>query len=372
MEPISENILKNLHKTGFARYTSENTVVCTKENSKEEVKFDDFLEKPDNYVELVNLNMFFLFLNLVDEKNYPNIQKMIDKKILNSQYYDSIINQILSNKQEEYDLEIIKMLYEEISIELREFTVANCLSSDNDKIIDWAFENLDKEEYLDVEKIFHMVTSINEKVFNKVLQMNLFETLLNILFNLMFLKENLVDLFLKEYINRFGNDYLSNVNEDNKIATLLYCIMTDNLYICKKFLENTKLSDENLFSWLPVSLMREKYIMIDFILSNSNITRINEKMTNACLVMCGEKINENTLKFLLLNKDKFENLDLTSNDHAIIRNAIINDKIEIVKILLENKVYTNKSDVESSELLNDTIEFFASEEITNLINNYLE
>lgn len=371
MEPITENVLQKLYKTGFAKYKSDNIVLCAKENNKGDINFDDFLENPDKYVELVNLNMFFLFLNFVQTKDHTNIKKMMEKKVLNPQYYDSIINQILSDKDKEYDLEIIKMLYDEISMELREFTIANCLSSGNDAIIDWAFENLDEEEYLEAEKIFSMVSNINERVFEKIVEMDLFEKLLNPLFDLMFSREKYVDLFVDEYVKRFGNDNLSNIDEDNKVANLLHCIITDNISLCKKLLDNIKLSEENLFTWLPMSLMREHYLMIDFVLSNSNINKINARMTNACLVMCGDKINENTLKFLLLNKDRFENLDLTSNDHAILRNAVINDKTEMVKILLENKIYSDKSVIENNELLNDTIEFFASEEISNLINENL-
>ncbi len=68
-----------------------------------------------------------------------------------------------------------------------------------------------------------------------------------------------------------------------------------------------------------------------------------------------------------------DNDNIDDDDHKLLRDAIIEDDMKMIKLLLaEDEIYPKgKSDIfTQNELLNDTLEFFASEEITNFLKEH--
>jgi hypothetical protein len=367
---MQQNILESLHETGFVKISQDEILIHIKKDEKKEISLDDFLQNMNNYVESCNIVIYLLLIEYIELKNYECIKKIIDKKILPSQYFDSIINHILSS--ENCDTTLIKLIYEEITEELREFTLANCISKiNNNELVEWVFERLDDEAYFDLEKIFSMVENVSDFMFEQIIQKSMFKSIQNELFRIMFLNISNAQIFMNHYEKEYGKDELQHISEDNKITVLIYCCMTHNKNLCKLLLDNIKLNPENIYMWLSLFLEKERFEMIDYVMENGNIKKIDEKMTISCLALCGERISCSIVKYLFEHKTLFENLNLTCNDNSIFRNAIISENIDIVEFLLENKIYSDRALIEENELLNDTIEFFASEEISELINKYL-
>jgi hypothetical protein len=356
----------------FIRYIGNNKIIIFKENNKQVENFDDFLENPEKYIKTYKANTFLLLVTFIENNDVENIKKILEKEMLNSQFYDAAIDAMLNNKDKPLNMDIVKLLYEHISVSLREFLLANLISNANDAVmVDWIFENLNEEQYLDTEKIFGMVTKMDKLMFNKLVENDMFHPLKEELFIIMFRQKNTADLYLETYKRETSENDLNNINRDKIINVVIeQILMFNNKETGKLLLDNIKLHKEDFYIWFTFGLGGQKYEMLNFIFENGFKEKFDEETLNKCLVMCESKMNIELLSYLIKNKDKFENLDLTAGEHSIMRKAIIDDKLDIVQFLLENNVYPEHSNITNNELLNDTIEFFASEEIKNTIKNF--
>jgi hypothetical protein len=131
--------LKELNDGGIVKIENNDNIVVTKNNISNIITLDCFLEEPSKYVFDETLNIGMLLILYAEKNSVNNMKKIIKTKKINSLYYDSAISHIMSHSKN-IDIELLKLLYDEISINLRELLLSHCLStSDNKDIIDWIF-----------------------------------------------------------------------------------------------------------------------------------------------------------------------------------------------------------------------------------------
>lgn len=366
--------IKKLNESGFVRYVSNDMVQLIKDSTKELIQLDDFLNHPKKYVKDVLLNLNLLLIEFVKHNSTENIEKIINTKNLNSIHYDSVISNIIEDKTYVPNIEVLTLLYEKISVNLREFLFAHCISvSKNKQIIDWVFQIINDEPYLEIENIFDKVEFINscDFVLDNIIKYDLFLILKDNLFSLLFNNVNNARKFLEIYKRETDESDLSEISNDRVIMILLtYVIIKENIELGDLLLQNIKLNLNEVYLWFNYGLMHKKFNVLNWLFKRTGIEKIEKKTIECCLCMLKDDITCDILSYLNNNKDKFEELDFTLQDNVLMRNAIINEKEDIVKFLLENNVYLTYSCIEENELLNDTIEFFASEEIAELIKKH--
>jgi hypothetical protein len=141
-------------------------------------------------------------------------------------------------------------------------------------------------------------------------------------------------------------------NENKKIGNLL--------------IDNYKFDTENIYHWFTYGLIRKKFEILDFLLEKMKINFMNSKCFDFLIFMIKDKTTIDILKYLLKIKHIFEHFDLKTQNNILLRNAIINKNYEIVEFLFINKIYENY-DIKNNELLFETINYFATDEISNYI-----
>jgi hypothetical protein len=310
-----------------------------------------------------------MLLILYAEKNsVNNMKKIIKTKKINSLYYDSAISHIMSHSKN-IDIELLKLLYDEISINLRELLLSHCLStSDNKDIIDWIFNVIDDEPYLEIDMMFKKIDSINliDNVLEKIKERKLFDMLKNDLFVIMSYDELNLNKFIN--LNKLLCDSdLKNINQDLILQVLMVIVIgNENKKIGNLLIDNYKFDTENIYHWFTYGLIRKKFEILDFLLEKMKINFMNSKCFDFLIFMIKDKTTIDILKYLLKIKHIFEHFDLKTQNNILLRNAIINKNYEIVEFLFINKIYENY-DIKNNELLFETINYFATDEISNYI-----
>jgi hypothetical protein len=372
------NLLDELKKAGFVRYNKENpaTFIVEKMNGTEEISVESYflnpLENREEYVAVLNLSM--LLMESVFNNDLDKVEKIIRTGILKFMHYDSCINGALSEESFEPDFKIINALYEQIPCEVREFTLFSFLSnSSRESVVDWCLSKIEEEEYLDFDNILKQMENVKlyKKIFEYALNKNLLESNADNFFMLAFDGKSGTIENGKLFLN---NVSLEKIQSEVKCAAILSIAFAEpeNKELMDLLLSNVSYPTEYTYTWLANLIVSKKTDMIKFILDKVQ-TKIKKEHIEFCLISLKNNMSVEILKTLKDLEDHMESpLDLKSGDNVLIREAIINDKKEIVEYLLNNNVYPSRSVIEENELLNDTIEFFASEEITEMINNYFE
>lgn len=375
-EIILENISKALKEESI-KYDSGNIIIVKNNNGEEKVSkitFEELIESPNNYLKHAYINIYILLINFIENNELENIKKIVNKKLVGSECYDSAIDAILNNKirvSKTVSIDIIKLLYNNISLPLREYFLGNCISHANsDDLIDWIIETLNNEPYLEISKILLHTTNMDKSIFYKLIEICPFDLVKNDLFMIMFQNLENANIFINVYNEKNGvADFLD--IPSNKIMPLIISkiMVGENKNLGEFLFKHVKLDSNEVYVWLLLGFLHNKFDMINFILENSNINKIDSNTTYNCLSFC-ENINLELLNYLIKNEKFYGKIDFTCVNHHIMRQAITNEKIEIVKFLLENNTYPEYKNLKENELLNDTLEFFASEEITSYIKKY--
>lgn len=379
MESQREHILKNMEKTlseESIKYKNGNIIIYKNKVENETVSYNSFIEEPKKYLNDVglNINLFLLLIEFIENNQIDNLQKIINTDILTSEFYDASIDIILNKKIdsiEKYAFDIIKILYEKITLQMREYLLANCITYSQDKNLDdWILETLENEPYLEISKILQSVLNMNESFFNRIIEIYPFDSIKNELFIIMFQNIKNANLFINVYKEKTKKENLLDINPQKVIPIIISKLLTEeNKEIGSLIFNNLELDPNENFIWFIYGLIKSKFEILNYIFENSNIKTIDKEVVYNCLVIC-QDINLNMLGYLKNNINIFGNLDFTCKNHHIIRNAIMNDKVDIIKFLLENNVYPKYSDLMNDELLNNTISFFASDEVNDVINNF--
>lgn len=369
--------LKELNDGGIVKLNSDSdsnsgcdaTIAITKNNNTHIISLDCFLKDPTKYVLDETLNIGMLLILYAEKNDVLNMKKIIKTKKINSLYYDSAISHIIKYSQN-IDIELLKLLYDEISINLRELLLTHCLSlSGNTDIIDWIFDIIDNEPYLEIDMMFKKIDSINliDYVLEKIKERDIFDILKNDLFVIMLYDELCLNKFINFNKLLCNNSDLTNINQDLILQVLMVIVISDeNEKIGDLLINNYKFDINNVYHWFSYGLLRKKFNMLDFLLEKMKINIINSKCFDFLIFMLKDKATTDILKYLLKIKNKFECFDLKAQNNVLLRNAIINKKFDIVKFLFENKIYENY-DIKNNELLFETINYFATEEILNYI-----
>jgi hypothetical protein len=372
MEDTNNNIdttLKELNDGGIVKLYDFNKIVITKNNKSDIIELDLFLENPLIYVDDEILNIGMLLILYSEKNNIENIKKIIKTKKISSLYYDSAISHIIKYSTH-IDLELLKLLYNEIPINLRELLLTHCLStSNNNNVIDWIFNIIDDEPYLELDIMFQKIDSIMllDYVLEKIIERDLFDLLKNDLFVIMSCDNVNIEKFVNLYKSSCNVNNLQNINQDLILQVLMIIVISnEDKKIGELLVNNYNFKKEDIYQWFLYGLIREKFGILDFLMEKINIDKINSKSLDFIVFMIKDKVSIEILKYLLKIKDKFEFFDLKVQNNALLRNAIINKNFEIVKFLIDNKIYENY-DFKNNELLFETINYFATEEISNYI-----
>ncbi len=366
--------LANVLKEESVKYEPENTIVIKSNNEERRISFDEFLESPNKYLKHIHINVYILLLNVIENGNLENIKKIINKKILGSEYYDFAIDAILNDKikvPNDIYIDTIKLLYENISLPSREYFLGNCIShAKNEELTKFIIEILNNEPYLEISKILLHTTNMDKSIFYKLIEICSFDEIKNDLFMIMFQNLENAQIFIDVYKEKKGNIDFSDIPSD-KITPLIISqiIIRENKELGELLFKHVKLDNKELYVWLMCCFMHSKFKALDFILEKSNINKIDENITYNCLSMCNN-ISLEVLEYLAKSEKFFGKLDFTFKDHHIMRQAIINNKIDIIKFLLKNNFYSECANFTENELLNETLEFFASEEIKSSIKKH--
>jgi hypothetical protein len=360
--------LKELNDGGIVKIENNDNIVVTKNNISNIITLDCFLEEPSKYVFDETLNIGMLLILYAEKNSVNNMKKIIKTKKINSLYYDSAISHIMSHSKN-IDIELLKLLYDEISINLRELLLSHCLStSDNKDIIDWIFNVIDDEPYLEIDMMFKKIDSINliDNVLEKIKERKLFDMLKNDLFVIMSYDELNLNKFIN--LNKLLCDSdLKNINQDLILQVLMVIVIgNENKKIGNLLIDNYKFDTENIYHWFTYGLIRKKFEILDFLLEKMKINFMNSKCFDFLIFMIKDKTTIDILKYLLKIKHIFEHFDLKTQNNILLRNAIINKNYEIVEFLFINKIYENY-DIKNNELLFETINYFATDEISNYI-----
>jgi hypothetical protein len=366
-------VISQILKEKSVKYISGDIIISDKDQ-KQTIQFDEFLKDPSKYLPFHDIQIYFLLLKFIETNDLKNIKKIIDNNIIGSEYYDSAIDAVLSNNilaPTESSMDIIKLLYENISLERREYFMINCIANTkNPIIVNWIIDTLKNEPYLEITNILEKVPTMDQSLFHKLIEYYTFDEIKELLFLIMFQNSDNAKLYLETYKKKTGKNNLLDIPSQKVVPVVISKILSEgNKEIGQLLFNNLELDKDDSYLWLIFALSQLKFEMLNFIFEYSNIKKIDAATIQNCLVISND-IKLETLAYLNNNKDKFENLDLTCKNHHIMRNAIMNDNSVIVSFLLENDIYPVKSMLEDDELLNDTVTFFASDSINEIIDKF--
>lgn len=367
--------IDNLKNTGLVKIKDNNTISIIKKNEIVNISLNEFLFNPTKYVTDEILNFGLLLISYTEQNNIVNMKKIIQTKKISSLYYDSAITHILSNEIN-IDSELLQLLYDEISVNLRELLLTYCISSScNEKIIDWVFEVIDNEPYLEIDVIFKKIETVIliDYIINKIIERNLFDILKEDLFIIMSQDYNNLQKFIELNKTKCNIENLSNIDEKiiNQVL-LITIILNENEKLCDLLLNNYNLNNEEMYNWFSFTIMNKKFKILDFILKKNKISHINKKCIEFMFLIMKDKIDIDVLNYLYKIRNMCEIFDLKMQNNILLRNAIINKKLDVIKFLFETNTYSSYEEICKNELLFETLNYFANDEITDYIAQFFK
>lgn len=370
-------VIIELREYGQIMYNSDDfdKLIYVVKDKKSELGLNEYLADPKKYTpDHTRVNTFMILMEHVNNRNKEYINKITDSNILMSSDYDACISHLLESKSE--DMEIIEILYEQISLESREFLLTSFLMSSDEKIVlDWVFGRFDAEPYIELQKIVAMIIDMNvpikcyEQLLKYVIVKDELDTLLNEMFYFGFDNTGNSIEKAKLFIKECGNEKLTQISQDYITGTLVNVGLSENNELMDLLLENIKVTNEMAYSWILILMKINKIDPIRNILEKTKLI-LSKKHIDHCIFSLKDEMTIEKLRFLKsIEKYMEEPIDFTSNEYVLLREAIINEKKDMVEYIIEN---IDCSKLKEDELLVDTIEFFASEEIQELLQQYLE